>query len=63
MNRDREEIKQKEYLESVMPFYIGEWYLMNNDNEKAKEYFEMCITKGQGNQNEIYLAKAELNRL
>lgn len=44
-------------------FYIGEFYLINNDKAKAKGFFEKCINTGVKNLFEFGLAKVELEKL
>jgi tetratricopeptide (TPR) repeat protein len=44
-------------------FYIGEFYLLKDDRQKAKEYFSKCISTGVNYFCEYYFSKAELKRM
>ena len=44
-------------------YYVGEYYLFQKDETRAKEFFRKCLNTGENRFTEYVLAKFELNRL
>ena len=44
-------------------FYVGYWYLLNGDHDKAKSLFEQAVATGISDFNEYKTAEAEIWRL
>lgn len=60
LSKHMDQITDKEQKCEVY-FYIGQFYLIKGNNEKAKEYFKKCLKAGVKHFTEYIDAKFELN--